>query len=233
MSGKAMIFCGWCGIATAFVTFIGLGPVGHLMPPVATHVSPDEIAVYFRQGSTRILLGAFCLNVAVALSIAMVAGISAQIRRMEGSSAPVLSYLQLAAGTTASLFIMLPVMIWNVAVYRPERSPETLLMLHDFATFATFLPFSVATLEALVIAAAIFSDRSPTPVFPRWLGYLNIASGLSDVPMGFGGFVKDGMFATDGLYGFVVPTVLVLPWYVLMGFYLIKAGKAISASASN
>lgn len=123
MKGNALSFCGWCGIAAIFVTAIGLGPIAHLSPPPSPMISAGEVAAFFRQDATPILVGAFCVNVAVALSIALTAGISAVIRRMEGSFAPVLSYLQLGAGTAASLFVMLPAMIWNVAVFRADLLP--------------------------------------------------------------------------------------------------------------
>lgn len=93
---------------------------------------------------------------------------------------------------------MLPVMIWNVAAFRPDRAPETILLLHDLASFATFVPFSVATLEAWVIGAAILSHRGTEPNFPRWLGY-----------------------------------ALVLPWYFLMGIYIIKIEKTRSKAVAG
>ena len=233
MTGKALIFCGWCGIATVFLMMVGLGPIAHLTPPPSPLVSAAEITASFQQNATGILIGSFFANIGVAMSIAVIAGISAQISRMESASAPVLSYLQLGSGVAASAFVMLPVMIWNTAVFRADRSPDMILMLHDLATFATYLPFSVATLNAAVIAVAILSDRSAKPVFPRWLGFYNLLTGLSYIPMGLIGFFKGGPFASDGLIGWWVPTILVLPWYVLMGFYLIKSGKAESGRAES
>lgn len=226
MPGKAQIFCGWCGIVSVVVMMIGMGPVAQLAPPPSPLISAAEIAAHFRQNATGILIGMLLVNIGVALSIALVAGISIQIRRIEYPGAPVLSYLQLASGTVASLFLMLPAMILSAAVFRADRSPELMLFAHDLATFCTFMPFSVATLEAAVIAVAIFSDRSAKPVFPRWLGYYNVLAGLSYVPMGLLGFFKGGLLASDGLLGWWVPTILVAPWYGLMGVYLIKAQRA-------
>lgn len=234
MTNKVQIVCGWCGIATILVMIVGMGPIGHVTPPPSPLVGADEMATFFKQNATGVILGSFFINIGVALSIALVAGISAQIRRMESSGARVLSYLQLASGTTASLFVMLPAMILSVAAYRPEeRSAETLLMLHYLATFTTFMPFSVATLENVAIAAAIFSDRSPKPAFPRWLGYFNLLAGLSYVPMGLLGFFKSGPLASNGLLGWWVPTVIVAIWYVVMGLYLIKAQQPLLASDSD
>lgn len=223
---RGLVFCGWCGIAAILLMVIGLGPVAQMSPPPSPTIGAAEIAAHFRQNATGILAGSFLVNVAAALSIAFVAGVSAQIRRMAFRSAQALSYVQLATGTAASLLLMLPAIILSTAAFRADRPAELVLMLHDLATFATFLPFSVATLEAWVIAAAIFCDRSARPAFPRWLGYFNIAAGLSYIPMGLVAMFKTGIFASNGLFGWLIPTMIVGPWYVLTGIFLIRAGRA-------
>lgn len=224
-SRRAQIFCGWCGIVSIITMMIGMGPAAQLAPPPSPLIGAAEIAAHFQQNATGILVGMFLVNIGVASSIALVTGISIQIRRIESPGAPVLSYLQLASGTAASLLLMLPAMILSAAVFRADRSPELMLFAHDLATFCTFMPFSVATLEAGAIAAAIFSDRSARPAFPRWLGFYNVVAGLSYVPMGLLGFFKAGLFASDGLLGWWVPTILVAPWYAVMGIYLIRAQR--------
>lgn len=225
MFSRVQTYCGWCGIASIVLMIVGMGPLAQLAPPPSPFIGAAEVAAHFRQNATGILAGMFLVNLAVALSVALVVGISIQIRRMEPLDTPVLSYLQLASGTVASLFLMLPAMILSAAVFRADRAPELMLLVHDIATFCTFMPFSVATLECAAIALAIFADRSPKPAFPRWLGYYNVLAGISYVPMGLLGFFKDGMLASDGLFGWWVPTVLVAPWYLLMSLYLIKAEK--------
>lgn len=229
MTNKGLIFCGWCGIGTILLMVIGLGPIAQMTPPPSPAITAAEIGAHFRGNAAGIALGSFLVNIAVALSIALVAGVSATIRRMSFRSAQVLSYVQLGSGVAASLFLMLPAFFLSTAAFRVERPDELMLLLHDLATFSTFLPFSVATLEAWVIAVAIFHDRSAVRTFPRWLGVLNIMAGISYIPMGFGAMFKAGIFASDGLLGWWVPTILVAPWYVIMGICLIRSGRVDSA----
>lgn len=224
MERKAQIFCGWSGILSILLLVVGMGPVAQLSPPPSPMISAADMAAHIREFATRIQIGMLLANAGVAFSIALIVGISIEIRRMEMPGAPVMSYLQLTTGTVASLFLMLPAMIMSVAAFRPERPDETLLLLHDLATFCTFMPFSVATLEAWIIAVAIFTDRSARPVFPRWLGWYSLLAGLSYIPMGLLGLFKDGIWASDGLLGWWVPTILVAPWYLLLGIYLIRGG---------
>lgn len=230
---RSLVFCGWCGIATILLMVIGLGPVAQMSPPPSPTIGAAEIAAHFRQNASGILAGSFLVNIAVASSIAFVAGISAQIRHMAFRSAQALSYVQLAAGTAASLLLMLPAIILSTAAFRADRPADVVLVLHDLATFATFLPFSVASLEAWVIAAAIFCDRSARPTFPRWLGHFNIVAGLSYIPMGLVGMFKSGILASNGIVGWWIPTMIVGPWYMLMGIYLIRAGRAQPATSTD
>jgi hypothetical protein len=229
MTRKAQIFCGWSGIASIILLIVGMGPVAQLSPPPSAMITAAEITAHIQQNAANIQLGMFLVNIAVALSIAMVVGISMEIRRIEASPMPALSYIHMTTGTVASLFLMLPAMTMSVAAFRLDRAPETMLLLHDLSTFFTFLPFSVATLEALVVAVAIFADKSARPVFPRWLGYYTVISGLSYVPMGLIGFAKDGWFASNGLLGWVIPTILVAPWYLMMGGFLVARGGSPAA----
>lgn len=224
MERKAQIFCGLSGIVAIVLLVIGMGPLAQLSPPPSPMITAAEITAHIQQNALNIEIGMFLVNVGVALSIALCAGLSIEMRRIESPHAPVLSYAQLGLGIAASLFLMLPAMIMSVAAFRPERSPETMLLLHDLATFCTFMPFSVATLEAWVLATAIFADRAPKPVFPRWLGVFTVVVGLSYVPMGLLGIFKSGVFASDGLLGWWVPTMLVAPWYLLVGGYLVARG---------
>lgn len=224
MTRKAQIFCGWCGILSIVALVIGMGPVAQLTPPPSPLISAAEIAAHIRQNAAGIETGMFLVNIAVALSIALAVGVSIEIRRIEAPGAPVLSYVQLTTGTAASLLLMLPAMIMSVAAFRPESSPDTLLLLHDLATFCTFLPFSVATMQALVIAVAVFADKSAAPVFPRWFGIYSMLAGLSYVPMGLIGLYKTGTLASNGVLAWWVPTMLVAPWYLMLGIFLVRRG---------
>ncbi|WP_066552926.1 hypothetical protein [Croceicoccus bisphenolivorans] len=232
MERKIQVFCGWSGIASILLLVIGMGPVAQLSPPPSAMITAAEIAAHVRANAANIQIGMFLVNIGVALSIALVVGISMEIRRIEASPMPGLSYLHMMTGTVASTFLMLPAMTMSVAAFRTDIAPETMLLLHDLSTFFTFLPFSVATLEALVVAAAVFADRSAHPVFPRWLGYYSVITGLSYVPMGLIGLAKEGPFASDGLIGWIIPTALVVPWYLVMGgFLVVRGGRSTGSDA--
>jgi hypothetical protein len=146
-----------------------------------------------------------------------------QLRRIEGSVAP-LSYIQLTTGTVGTLIFGFPLMMMQAAAFRPgQRSIEVTQGLSD----AAWLPFvgliSLAIVQNVAIAVAIFNDTRPDPVFPRWLGYFNIWVALGFVPGGFTVFFKAGPFAWDGVFAFWVPLVVFSVWSVVMLVALLKA----------
>lgn len=224
MRRKIQAFYGWCGIASIILMGIGTGPLAGLMPPPAANVSAAEIAAHFRDNGFNIQIGMFLFNLGAGLSILLVAAMTEEVRRIESPHAQPLAYGCLGTGTAACAFLFLPVMINSVAAFRPDRDPETMLLLHDLATFCTYLPYSVATLNCFIFGFAILIDEAPKPVFPRWLGIYAVVYGLSLVPMGLIGIDKSGTLASDGMLGWWLPTAITLVWYVALCGYIIANG---------
>jgi hypothetical protein len=97
----------------------------------------------------------------------------------------------------------------GVAAFRPGRSAELTQLTND-AGFTIFLwVFAPTTLEFAVLGAATFMDRGERPLFPRWMGYLDLAVGAIFVAGAPTLFVKRGPFGWDGALAF---------WAVLIAF---------------
>jgi hypothetical protein len=162
------------------------------------------------------------MSISGALVAPFVAVISIQMKRIEGAS-PILTYTQLSAGSVGALFFIIPSLIFSCAAYRPERAPELTSLLNDLAWFFMVMPVAAAFVQNLAIAFAIFSDKRPQPVFPRWLGYLNIWVALLFAPGGLITFFKTGPFAWNGLLAFYVAGVVFGIWFIVMVIMLHKA----------
>ncbi|BDB43986.1 hypothetical protein [Mycobacterium kiyosense] len=70
---------------------------------------------------------------------------------------------------------------------------------------------------------AILIDRRPTPVFPRWLGYVNLWTAMIFCAGTFNVFFKRGPLAWNGLLAWWLPVVVFGVWLVLVSVYLIRA----------
>lgn len=224
MQRKTQAFFGWCGLVSIILMGIGTGPLAGLMPPPSANVSPAEIAAHFRDNWYNIQIGMFLFNIGGGLGFLLVAAMSEEVRRIESPLAQPLAYACLATGTAAYTFLFLPVMINSVAAFRPDRDVDTILLLHDLATFCTYIPFSVATLNSFIFGFAVLIDKAPRRVFPRWVGVYAIIYGFTLVPMGLIGIDKAGTLSSDGFLGWWMPTAITLLWFLPLCGYLIKNG---------
>lgn len=221
---KAQIIYGWSSILSIICMMVGLGPLAGIAPPLPPNITATEITAHIQHNWYNIEIGMFLVNIGAGLMMLMVAGMCEEIRRIESPYGRPLTYGFLATGTAACAFLFLPAMIMSVAAFRLDRDPQTMLLLHDLATFCTFMPFSVATLNSLIFGFAILIDKAPQPTFPRWVGYYGIIFGFVLIPMGLLGIDKHGALASDGSLGWWIPTAITVPWYFVIGYYLIKYG---------
>jgi hypothetical protein len=142
--------------------------------------------------------------------------------RIEGGR-PVLTHIMLLGGGAGWMFLLLPTILLTIAAYRPERSPELTQTLHDLGWMTAFFPFLPFAMMGVAMAVAIFQDPSPQPVFPRWLGYINIWATLLFLPAAALIFFHGGVFAYHGLFVFWVPLVIFGGWILVLAWAVRQA----------
>lgn len=201
---------GWCLLA-------GLAP-----PPLSPALSAAEIASFYQTNTNMIRLGLSVVMLGCAALVPFYAALSIQMSRMEGRW-PILSIAQVALGLSNVLFFVIPVVFWQAAAFRPDRDPEVIRTLNDLGWLIIMWPFSLASMQNLVIAAAILSDRNSPPVFPRWMAFFNLWVALLLAAGVLIPFFKTGPFAWDGLFGFWLPASVYLLWIALSSFILARA----------
>src|SRR5437588_370918 len=130
MSYRSQVACAWCGPLFACGFFVGLLPLAHfIMPPHPTGsstsiaVSPSwnaqQIAEFIQTDTVQKRLGLFIAMLATGLLAPFFAVISIQMKRIE-KACPVLAYAQLVAGACTVLAIVLPIMLFQGILYRPD-----------------------------------------------------------------------------------------------------------------
>jgi hypothetical protein len=202
--------------------FLGLIIAG-IFPPMTPLLSASELVVHYQTHANSVRLGMIFVQLSGALFAMFVAGISAQLRRIEHRVSPALSYAQLALGSALVFAFIVPAIFWMAAAYRPERSADTILALHDMAWLMFVGTWSLSFLESVVIGILILSDEGRQPIFPRWLGFYNIWTGLLFTPASLISFFKAGPFAWNGLVTYWIPATVFGLWFYVMAVYLIKA----------
>lgn len=224
MNTRTQMACLWCGPAAIVLFMVGFWFVAGLVPPPSPDDSAREIQALYQDNTDMLRLGLVLTMVAGALTGPFVAAISTQLKRIEGRYSP-LAYTQLGLGMLGVLLFIFPVMVMQTAAFRPDRDPDTLLMLNDLAWLPFVGVFSPALFQGLAIAVAIFKDKD-AQVLPRWLGYFNVWVVLAFVPAALIYFFKDGPFAWNGVFTFWLPLTVFSVWFLVMFVALRRAIQA-------
>ena len=222
MNTKNQLLCAWSGIVFLLMFILGWWVIAGYIPPPSPTADSAEIAGFYKQDPTLVSFG---LDLVIASCIFFppwLAVISAQMKRIEGGF-PVFAYAQLVSGTAAMMIFILPVMIWMVASFRPERNPELQLLISDFGWLWLTMTYAPFVAQNLSIGLVIVTDKRERPVFPRWAGYFNLWTAASFLPASLVVFFKTGPFAWNGIIAFWVPLVVFAIWLVVMFALLLRA----------
>jgi hypothetical protein len=123
------------------------------------------------------------------------------------------------------VLFVLPPIFWCAAAYRPERAVADIVMLNDLGWFSFIMIVPPGILQVIVLGAAILQDKRKVPLFPRWVGYLNLWAALLFVPGGFVSLFKTGAFAWNGAIAFWIPVSFFGAWWIIMFVMCLKAIK--------
>jgi hypothetical protein len=222
-SRRIQVFCAWCGPLFAVLLFGGWGLMaGFITPLISPAHSAAHVAHQWSSHHTLKLLGLTVAMFGIALTLPFCLVISVQMRRTE-LRLPILSILQFAAGIIITAVLLLPMLVFVVGAFRPDRSPGVDQLVNDASYIMLILPWPPIMVQVFAIAIATLSDRRESPVFPRWFGYMNIWVGFLLVPANMIIFFKTGPFAWTGVIGFWLPAAVFGLWYFVVTYVLLKA----------
>lgn len=213
----------WCGPLMLTLWLLSFVLLAGFIPPPSPEQSPQEVVDMFRDDTNVIRLGLVITLFASALLVPFAALISSQMKRIEGQRSALAS-TQLASAAVLSLEFIIPLMVWQTALYRPGHENARLVqMLNDMGWLMFVGVISSAVIQILAIGFVILVDERSTPVFPRWAGYFNFWVGLLLAPAGIVVFFKHGPFAWNGLFGFYIPLTAYCAWMFVMTYLLRRA----------
>lgn len=222
MNLKSHLLSAWGGIVFVILFGVGWFLLAGYVPPPSPNASAGEIATFYAANPGMIRLGLLVVMLGIAALVPFMAALTIQMARSEGRR-PVLATGNAIASVINTLLFILPVVMWAVASFRPERDAELIRLLNDVGWMFMLWPFSTAALQNILIGACVLLDKSTHPVFPRWVGFLNFWIALLLVPGGLLIFFKSGPFAWNGILAFWLPASIYLIWLAIMTSVLIKA----------
>jgi hypothetical protein len=137
-----------------------------------------------------------------------------------GTQSHVFAYCYLTAAVSGATLFALSDIFYLVAAFRPDRSPELVQLLNDMAWMIFIAPVGAFVAMNLLLAAAIYFDSGPNPVFPRWVGHYTVATALAMAPAVGAAIFKTGPLAWNGVVSFWVRNSAFALFVVVMFFVL-------------
>jgi hypothetical protein len=213
MAYSALAFCAIYGAGILIAGFI---------PPPSPDDNAAEISRFYAENTGRIRTGTLLMMLGGATMIPFFAVLTVQMRRIKGHFDG-LCLAQLIAGGIAVWVFTLPPIVFAVAAFRPGQDENVTQMLDDLGWFLFVWNLGTVTVQAIVIAVAIFSDPQPDPVFPRWVAYLNVWVAIGFLPGALLTYFKTGIVAWDGLFAFWLAAVMFFSWILVLFWATLRA----------
>lgn len=210
-----------------YIGLLGLGlfvVAGFLVPPHLPTATADAIVATYQSDLTRIRIGMVICMFGCMSIMPFTATMADQLSRIEGRFG-ILSMTQLLGGMGLAILSFYPLVWWLLASFRPDRSPELILLINDGGWLQFVGGLSLFLPMVLTPAIAAFIDDSETPTFPRWFGYFSLWSVVLYLPGQVIYFFKAGPFAWNGILALWVPVIVFAAWFFVTYFLLRKAIK--------
>jgi len=201
--------CIWSWPVCAVLFGISFVVVAGFLPPVLESASAADVAAFYDANRTTIRVGLIGAMFASALLLPFFAVVSAEMRKIEGRN-PLLAPIQYGGAVVLTTFFQIICLLWLLASFRPETSPEIIRAFNDYGWLVWTMLIPTYSLQFVCMAIAGFIDRRPHPIWPRWAAYLNIWVAV----IGAGGvlavYFKSGPFSWNGIIGIWLPLALFL-----------------------
>ncbi|ORA11423.1 hypothetical protein [Mycobacterium arosiense] len=188
--------------------------LAQIIPPPGPY-DAHTTARYFHDYLDLKRLGIICVIVAGTMMIPFGAAVADRLRRVEGVGTTAANTELGAAIASATLLMVFGPMVL-VGLQRPDM-PESTYQLINHATWMAWGGlWEPGALQAVATATAIFCDKSPSPVFPRWFGWYSLFMAFGSLMGSLIPFFTGGPFAWNGAVGFFVAAMVYFAWFAIM-----------------
>ena len=148
--------------------------------------------------------------------------ITVQMKRMAHNS-EVLAYGFLGTATSAATLLSVAILFFQIAAFRPDRDPAIMQLVNDFAWMTLTVPVSFLMAQSGVLALAIYLDRQPKPIYPRWIAHFNVVVMILLAPCVYASIRLTGPLAWDGFWSYWVRVGVYVAWTIVMFYAALQA----------
>lgn len=227
---RHQLLCAWSGLAFALLYPICWAWLGHTRPALSPTLSAEQVASFYTLHRGDILIGMTAAAVIGALWVPWTAQLTVVLRRIEGNE-PVLTIVQAIGGAlTAWVLVFTPAM-WAAAAWRQGADPDSVRVLSDIAYLTFTLTYSITAVQIVAAGLICLADDRTDPVFPRWVGWVSMLTGLSFLLVSCLPFFQTGPLAMDGIVVSGVPGSAYFVWTIATAIYLLKDARRFRSRA--
>ena len=219
---RAQLVLLWSGPVVAAVLLAMFLAFPGFFPPMSPAMSAQQVAQFYDANRSWIRLSMVGFNLCGIMIVPFLVLIVGQIMRMSTQS-HVFAYAYLAAVVSGATLFALSNIFFAVAAFRPDRSPEVIQALNDMAWLSFVAPIGMSVAQLAMLACAVYFDRGPDLVFPRWVAHLAVVTALAMLPSAAAAVFTTGPLAWDGLISFWLRNGAYAGFVVAMFFALREA----------
>lgn len=188
-------------------------------PPMSPTWSAEHVARFYREHTAWIRFSMVTYNLCGIMLLPFFCLIVVQLKRMRGQS-QVFAYCYLSAVVSGATIFALSNIFFLVGAFRPDRNPELIQLLDDLAWIVFVAPIGMIVTQNVLLALAVYFDRGPRAVFPRWVGHFSLLVGAAMTPAAAAAAVRTGPLAWNGAVSFWLRNSAFVAFVVVMFFVL-------------
>lgn len=188
--------------------------VTRVQPPPSPAWDVPTVVQWFSDRHLGILAGFGVVFLISGMCGPMNALLAYSMRRMSVSRIFAYSYLVMYALSAIPGMLVMAIAM-TVAALRPQRDPELIHWLYDFAFLSFSGTMGVFLIGSVVWLVAILIDRND--VFPKWFAYLGLCNALTEVVVAPAWIFHRGAFAWNGA----------IAWWINMVVFVTYTGAFI------
>ena len=218
---RELWFAWW--VMVIFYQFYGLlfFVVTRVQPPPSPAWATPTVVQWFSDHHLGLLAGFGVVFLITGMTAPINALLAYSMRRMSVSRVFAYSYLIMYSLSAIPGMLVMAIAM-TVAALRPDRDPELIQWLYDFAFLSFSGTMGVFLIGSLVWMVAIIIDKNR--VFPKWFGYLNLCNALTEVVVAPAWMFHRGAFAWNGAIAWWI-NVFVFVFYT--GVFIVLLRKLI------
>ena len=189
--------------------------------------SADEVATYFVDERSAVLLSGFLTGIAALGYLIWIAALRARIQDADPEERVLPGAIGIASAVQVAMVVLSSVCFWALAGrVAAEADPGVSLGLFVLGMKV----YSALDLAAPVVFAAIGLAVLHTGVFARWLGVFMLVLAVPAAGLGLiGPLVSDGPFAPQGPVDMVATTGFLL-WIAVTSVVMLRDGRSAAPS---